>query len=80
MSDMDVRAASLQNAVHFAEHWGLTGVVFACETLTLCPRLVGLVKARGLVCGTYGTQNNHLDMVEVIYSLQLFLLARLTIK
>lgn len=73
MSDMDVRAASLQSAVHFAERWGLTGVIFACETLILCPRLVRLVKARGLVCGTYGTRNNHLDMVEVIHSLQLFL-------
>ncbi|RYP10625.1 hypothetical protein DL765_008050 [Monosporascus sp. GIB2] len=47
MSDMEVRAASLQVAVHFARRWNLAGVVFACEPLLLCPRLVGFVKARG---------------------------------
>ena len=66
MSDMEVRAASLQGAVHFAERWGLAGVVFACDALLLCPRLVGLVKERGLVCGTYGTLNNEPGNVEVL--------------
>jgi glycerophosphodiester phosphodiesterase len=70
MSDMDVRAANLQSALHFAERWRLTGVVLACETLLLCPRLVSLIKARGLVCGTYGPQNNRVDMVKVLHSLQ----------
>ncbi|KAK4447294.1 putative glycerophosphodiester phosphodiesterase [Podospora aff. communis PSN243] len=65
MSDMEVRAASLQGAVHFAERWGLAGIVFACETLLLCPRLVGLVKGRGLVCATYGTPNNEPEMVKL---------------
>ncbi|KAM7193003.1 Glycerophosphoryl diester phosphodiesterase family domain containing protein [Rhypophila sp. PSN 637] len=65
MTDMEVRAASLQGAVHFAERWGLAGVVFACETLVMCPRLVGLVKGKGLVCGTYGAPNNDPGMVEV---------------
>ncbi|KAH7309752.1 Glycerophosphoryl diester phosphodiesterase family-domain-containing protein [Stachybotrys elegans] len=65
MSDMEVRAASLQGAMHFAERWGLAGVVFACDALLLCPRLVGLVKGRGLICGTYGTMNNDPNSVEI---------------
>jgi len=71
MSDMEVRAADVQGAVHFAERWGLAGVVFACDSLLLCPRLVGLVRARGLVCGTYGEQNNQPDNVKVSSPLSL---------
>lgn len=58
MSDMEVRAASLQVAVHFAKRWKLAGVVFACETLLLCPRLAHYVNKAGLLCGSYGTLNN----------------------
>lgn len=65
MTDMEVRAASLQGAVHFAKHWRLAGIVFACETLILCPRLAGLVKRAGLVCATYGAPNNDPEMVKV---------------
>lgn len=65
MTDMEVRAASLQGAVHFAKHWGLAGIVFACETLILCSRLVGLVKTTRLVCATYGVPNNDPEMVKV---------------
>jgi glycerophosphodiester phosphodiesterase len=57
-SDMDMRASSLQAAVHFAKRWALAGVVFASETLIMCPRLVGYVKRSGLVCGSYGSLNN----------------------
>ena len=57
-SDLDMRASSLQAAVRFAKRWALAGVVFASETLILCPRLVGYVKRSGLVCGSYGALNN----------------------
>ncbi|KAJ5951076.1 uncharacterized protein N7479_009489 [Penicillium vulpinum] len=40
LSDMDMRASSLQAAVHFSKRWNLAGVVIASETLILCPRLV----------------------------------------
>ncbi|KAK3935169.1 Glycerophosphoryl diester phosphodiesterase family-domain-containing protein [Diplogelasinospora grovesii] len=65
MSDMEVRAASVQVAVQFAQRWNLAGVVFACEALLLCPRLVGFLKARGLVVATYGGMNNAPEMVKV---------------
>lgn len=57
-SDMDVRARSLQTAVHFAKRWNLAGIVFANQTLIVCPRLVGYVKRSGLACGSYGGMNN----------------------
>ncbi|CAG8946936.1 unnamed protein product [Penicillium salamii] len=57
-ADLDMRASSLQAAVRFAKRWELAGVVFASETLILCPRLVGYVKRSGLVCGSYGALNN----------------------
>lgn len=57
-SDLDKRAASIQTAVHFARRWGLAGVVFASEPFVLCPRLVRFVKNAGLMCSTYGPQNN----------------------
>jgi glycerophosphodiester phosphodiesterase len=56
--DMDMRASSLQAAVRFAKRWSLAGIIFASETLILCPRLVGYVKRSGLVCGSYGSLNN----------------------
>lgn len=62
--DMEVCAADLQGVVYFAERWGLAGVVFTCNSLLLCPRLVSLVKARGLICGTYREQNNQPDNVK----------------
>jgi glycerophosphodiester phosphodiesterase len=64
MNDMEVRAASVQVAVQFAKRWNLAGVVFACDALVLCPRLVGFVKARGLMCATYGGMNNEPDTVK----------------
>lgn len=65
MIDMEVRAASVQVAIQFAERWNLAGIVFACEPLLLCPRLVGVVKGRGLVCATYGGLNNEPEKVKV---------------
>ncbi|CAG8018542.1 unnamed protein product [Penicillium salamii] len=58
MSDMEIRASSLQAAVRFAKRWDLAGIVFSSETLILCPRLVGYVKRTGLICGSYGPLNN----------------------
>ncbi|KAH8906135.1 GDPD-domain-containing protein [Coniochaeta sp. PMI_546] len=65
MSDMERRAASVQVAVRFAQKWNLAGVVFACEPMLLCPRLVGYVKNRGLLCATYGTLNNVPENVKI---------------
>ncbi|KAK4653582.1 Glycerophosphocholine phosphodiesterase [Podospora pseudocomata] len=65
MTDMEVRAASVQVAVRFARRWNLTGIVFACEALLLSPRLVGYVKKKGgLVCATYGELNNQAEVVR----------------
>ncbi|KAI9040138.1 Glycerophosphodiester phosphodiesterase [Aspergillus affinis] len=58
ISDMEIRASSLQAAVRFAKRWDLTGIVFSSETLIMCPRLVGYVKKSGLICGSYGPLNN----------------------
>ena len=57
MMGMGVRAANVQLAVKFAQRWDLCGIVFACEALLLCPKLVGSVKAKGLICATYGVLN-----------------------
>ncbi|OIW26064.1 GDPD-domain-containing protein [Coniochaeta ligniaria NRRL 30616] len=65
MADMERRAASVKVGVRFAQRWNLAGVVFACEPILLCPRLVGYVKNRGLVCATYGTLNNVPENVKV---------------
>ncbi|KAG8419420.1 hypothetical protein J3458_004288 [Metarhizium acridum] len=58
MQDQELRAASLQAAVHFARLWNLSGIVFACETFLHCPRLVQFVKNMGLKCASYGLLNN----------------------
>jgi glycerophosphodiester phosphodiesterase len=58
ITDMEVRAGSLQIAVRFAKYWNLSGVVFASETLILCPRLIKYVKTSGLSCASYGLLNN----------------------
>ena len=69
MMDKEARAANMQVAVRFAQRWNLTGIVFACEPLLLCPRLVGFVKAKGLVCASYGVLNNKPEKVKVSPSL-----------
>ncbi|KID99698.1 Glycerophosphoryl diester phosphodiesterase, partial [Metarhizium majus ARSEF 297] len=58
MQDQELRAASLQTAVHVARLWNLSGTVFACETFLHCPRLVQFVKNTGLICASYGLLNN----------------------
>ncbi|ANB15100.1 Gde1p [Sugiyamaella lignohabitans] len=55
----DIRASSLQEAIRFAKRWNLLGIVSECTPLIKCPRLVNVVKASGLVCVSYGTENNN---------------------
>lgn len=54
----DVRCDSLQSAVRFSKRWNLLGIVSAAAPLVKCPRLAQVVKSSGLVCFTYGTDNN----------------------
>lgn len=65
MTDMEMRAGSMKTAVRFAKRWNLAGIVFASESLVLCPRLVKYVKGRSLVCGSYGAQNNCPEYAKV---------------
>lgn len=57
----DVRATNLQEAVNFAKKWELDGVVLSSEPFVLAPQLVGFVKGKGMVCGTYGAFNDEVD-------------------
>lgn len=63
----DVRATSLQEAVRFARRWNLLGIVSAAEPFVISPRLVRVVKESGLVCVSYGVQNNRTELVEVSF-------------
>ncbi|KAK2754570.1 hypothetical protein FQN54_006971 [Arachnomyces sp. PD_36] len=66
-ADKELRGASLQVAIRFAEQWGLQGVVIASEVFVACPRLIGCVKGRGggLRCGSYGVLNDRPENVKV---------------
>lgn len=61
----DVRASSLQEAIRFASRWNLLGIVSNTEPFTNSPRLVRVVKQHGLVCVSYGSENNDPLMVQV---------------
>lgn len=61
----DVRMSSLQEAIRFAERWNLLGIVSQSSPFVIAPRLVGAVKGRGLVCVSYGTDNNDKDSVKL---------------
>ncbi len=65
IADKEQRTGSLQVAVRFASQWDLAGVMFASDAFVMCPRLVGYVKKKGLVCGSYGASNNVPERVEV---------------
>jgi glycerophosphodiester phosphodiesterase len=65
----DIRASSLQQAIRFASRWNIFGIVsessvFKCLRLVRSPRRdrawtdVRVVKESGLVCVTYGAQND----------------------
>ncbi|KAK7680906.1 Glycerophosphocholine phosphodiesterase [Cerrena zonata] len=61
----DIRASSLQNAIRFAKKWNLLGIVSAAKTLVICPRLAQVVKSSGLVCVTYGVENNSPELAKI---------------
>ncbi|KAL8866928.1 MAG: hypothetical protein Q9174_005992, partial [Haloplaca sp. 1 TL-2023] len=61
----DVRASSLQQAVHFAEAWGLAGIVILSDVFVMCPGLIGYAKSRGLVCGSYGDLNDEPENAKI---------------
>jgi len=61
----DIRASSLQEAIRFASRWNLLGIVSHAEPFVNSPRLVRVVKQSGLVCVSYGTQNNDPQLVQV---------------
>lgn len=60
----DIRASSLQEAIRFASRWNLLGIVSAAEPMINSPRLVRVVKENGLVCVSYGVENNDPIMVQ----------------
>ncbi|KAI8634486.1 glycerophosphodiester phosphodiesterase GDE1 [Xylariaceae sp. FL1651] len=60
----DIRASSLQEAIRFASRWNLLGIVSNATPFVNSPRLVKVVKQSGLVCVSYGTQNNDTDLVQ----------------
>ncbi|KAI0384626.1 glycerophosphodiester phosphodiesterase GDE1 [Hypomontagnella monticulosa] len=60
----DIRASSLQEAIRFASRWNLLGIVSNAEPFVNSPRLVKVVKQTGLVCVSYGTQNNDPTLVQ----------------
>lgn len=61
----DIRASSLQEAIRFASRWNLLGIVSNTAPFVNSPRLVRVVKQSGLVCVSYGTQNNNPSVVQV---------------
>lgn len=61
----DIRASSLQEAIRFATRWNLLGIVSVAEPFVNSPRLVKVVKQSGLVCVSYGAQNNDPLLVQV---------------
>ena len=61
----DIRASSLQEAVRFASRWNLLGIVSVARPFVNSPRLVRVVKQSGLVCVSYGAQNNDPLLVQV---------------
>ncbi|KAI0025720.1 Glycerophosphoryl diester phosphodiesterase family-domain-containing protein [Xylariomycetidae sp. FL0641] len=60
----DIRASSLQEAIRFASRWNLLGIVSAAKPLVNSPRLIKVVKQTGLVCASYGVQNNDPKLVQ----------------
>jgi glycerophosphodiester phosphodiesterase len=63
----DIRASSLQEAIRFASRWNLLGIVSNAIPFVNSPRLIKVVKQSGLVCVSYGVQNNDPELVQVGY-------------
>ncbi|KAI0153210.1 Glycerophosphoryl diester phosphodiesterase family-domain-containing protein [Xylariaceae sp. FL1272] len=60
----DIRASSLQEAIRFAGRWNLLGIVSNATVFVRAPRLVRVVKQSGLVCVSYGVENNDEALVK----------------
>jgi hypothetical protein len=54
----DIRASSLQQAVHFAKRWGLPGVIMESNPFVSSPALIGYIKEKGLGCASWGGNND----------------------
>ena len=57
----DIRATSVQTAIHFARGLGIDGIVMASDPFVVSPRLIKKVKDRGLVCWSFGNMNDEPD-------------------
>ncbi|SCU94647.1 LANO_0E07514g1_1 [Lachancea nothofagi CBS 11611] len=62
---LDARASSLQNAIRFARTWDLLGIVSAAKPIIKAPRLAQVIKSNGLVCVTYGVDNNDPEIAQI---------------
>lgn len=61
----DVRASNLQEAIHFARHWALPGVVMSSEPFFASPKLIKFVQDDGLKCLSFGMLNNDTEKATV---------------
>lgn len=68
----DVRATSVQEAVHFARSWDLAGTVQRTDPLLASPRLVGYCQRGGMQCASWGYANDEPDKAVVCCSLSFF--------
>ena len=57
----DIRAISVQTAIHFARGLGIDGVVMASDPFVASPRLVKKVQDHGLICWSFGNMNDDPD-------------------
>lgn len=60
----DIRVSSLQEVIRFVSRWNLLGIVSNVELFVNSLRLVRVVKGVGLVCVSYGRENNELGLVR----------------
>ncbi|KAK5691677.1 DEAH-box ATP-dependent RNA helicase prp43 [Elasticomyces elasticus] len=61
----EIRSELIQQAVHFAQSWGLPEVVTECTPLIRCPRLIRYVKDAGLTLMSFGALNADPEYVKV---------------
>ncbi|KAL1305746.1 hypothetical protein AAFC00_007327 [Neodothiora populina] len=57
----DIRARSVQEAVHFARAWNLAGTIQRADPLLASPRLVRYCQQEGMRCGSWGGLNDDAD-------------------
>lgn len=53
----DIRACSLREAIRFATRWNLAGICCNVDPLSLCPRLIRVLKKSGLAVCSWGPTN-----------------------